>query len=134
MKANQMWVDMRKSNRPIWGGNRKTNNEEPDGIIPDSVNYGEEINHIEISHERTRTPNEPLAEDEQTISRSELGKLMRVARIALPGAIYDASAARKHFMGVNMIEVLEEKDGFSEMRERKIFRKKVRMIFRTKGC
>ena len=29
--------------------------------------------------------------------RSELGKLMRLARIARPGAIYDASAAARNF-------------------------------------
>ena len=37
-------------------------------------NYEDEINHIGISRERTRAPNEQSVEDEQTISRSELGK------------------------------------------------------------
>ena len=67
------------------------------GIALDSNNYEGGIDHIEISHERTRTPNEPSAEEEQTILRSELGKLMWVARAARPGAIYDASAAEQTF-------------------------------------
>ena len=77
----------------------KVNNEEFNGVTLDSNNYEGEINHIGISHKRTRTPNEPLTEDEQTISRSELGKLIRIARIARHGAIYDASAAAYMFPG-----------------------------------
>ena len=34
-----------------------------------------------------------LTGNEQSICRSELGKLMRIARIARPGAIYDATSA-----------------------------------------
>ena len=67
------------------------------GIALESGNYEGEINHIGISYERTRAPKEPLTEDEQTILRSDLGKLMRVARIARPGAIYDDSAAAETF-------------------------------------
>ena len=66
-------------------------------VILDSDNYEGEINHIEISHARTRQRNEALTEEDQTISRSELGKLMWVARIARPGAIYDAPAAAQTF-------------------------------------
>ena len=45
-------------------------------ITLDSDNYEGEINQIGISRERTRAPKEPLTEDEQTIVRSELGKLI----------------------------------------------------------
>ena len=85
----------------------KTNSEESDGIILDSDNYEGGIKHIEISYERTRTPDEPSTEDEETISRAELGKLMWVARIASPGAIYDSSAAALTFSGGELFDVLE---------------------------
>ena len=87
----------------------KSNNAEFEGIIPDSCNYGGEINHIEISHERTRHPNEPLTEDAHPIPRSELGKLMWIARIARPGAIYDASAATQAFSEGELYDVSEQK-------------------------
>ena len=48
---------------------KKTNNEETGGISRDSNNYEGEINHIDISHERTRKPNEPLTEDDHAILR-----------------------------------------------------------------
>ena len=65
----------------------------------DSDKYEDKINHIGISHARTRAPREPLAEAEQAILRSELGKLMRISRIARPGAIYAALAAAQTFSG-----------------------------------
>ena len=68
-----------------------------DGVIRDSDNYDGGINHIEISHERTRRRNDALTEEQQTIARSELAKLMRIARIVRPGSIYDASAAAQTF-------------------------------------
>ena len=67
-----------------------------------------------MTHERTRTPKEPLTEAEQAISWSELGKLMRDARIARPGAIYDASAAAQTFSDGEIFEFLEKGDGISE--------------------
>ena len=54
------------------------------------------------------TPNELLAEAEQTILRSDMGKLMRIARIARPDAIYDASAAAQTFPTEEMVGFLEE--------------------------
>ena len=75
----------------------KVNDGEFGGIALGSGNYEDKINHIGIPHERTRVPKEPLAEEDQTISRSELGKLMMIARIARPGAIYDDSAAAQTF-------------------------------------
>ena len=62
-------------------------------IILDPDKYEGEINHIEIPHGRARHRNGALTEEEQTILRAELGKLMWIARIARPGGIYDASAA-----------------------------------------
>ena len=64
-----------------------------------------------MPHERMRSPNEPLAEDAQAISRSEIGNLVRIARIALPDAIYDASEAAQTFSGGGIIEVLERPGG-----------------------
>ena len=95
--------------------------------IPDSDNYEDEINHIEIPHGRTRRGNDALTGEEQTITRSGLGKLMRVARIARPGAICDASAAAQTFSSGKMIDILEEKKIFQKMKKIKIPRKKVRV-------
>ena len=57
-------------------GITKVNNGEVGRVALDSNNYEAKINHIAISHQRTRAPYGPLAEGKQTISRSELGKLM----------------------------------------------------------
>ena len=65
------------------------------------------MNHIEISHERTRAPNGPSTDDEQTILRSELGKLMWIAQLARPGAIYGDSATAQTFSAVELFGVLE---------------------------
>ena len=100
----------------------KVNNGEFGWGALDSNNYEGEITHIEIYHERTRAPSEPLADDEQTILRSELGKLMRIARIARTDAIYDASVAAQTFSAGELIEVLDRCGGFRKMGKRK-FRK-----------
>ena len=81
-------------------------NGEFDGVILDPDNYDDdEINHIEIYRERTRQPDEALAEADHAISRSELGKLMWVARIARPGA---HRPPRKRCLRI--IDVSEEKE------------------------
>ena len=98
----------------------------------DARKYEDEINHIEISHERTRAPKEPLAEADQSILRSELAKLMRIARIARPGAIYDASAAAQTFSDCEIIEFLE-KGGEILENEEKISRMRGGGTFRTHG-
>ena len=67
------------------------------GVILDPNNYEGGINHIEIPHERKRHRNEAITEEDHSIFRSELGKLMWIARIGRPGAIYDASAAAQTF-------------------------------------
>ena len=82
-------------------GISKVPREDSDGAISDSDKYEDEINHIGISNARTRAPNEPLTGAGQAILRSELGKLMWIARIARPGAIYDASAAAQTFSDGN---------------------------------
>ena len=64
-----------------------------------------EIYNIEIPHERARHPNEPLTEDGQAALRSELWKLMWIALIARPGAIYDASAAAQTFSGGELFDI-----------------------------
>ena len=69
------------------------------------------------------SPDGILTENEQTILGSELGTLMWIARIARPGAIYDASAAAQTFSTGelikfggcgNLISGNEEKESFSE--------------------
>ena len=64
-----------------------------------------------------QTRNDALTE-EQSILRSELGKLMRIARIGLPGAIYDASAAAQTFAGGEMADLQIEKEEFSKIEEK----------------
>ena len=61
-----------------------------DGLILDPDNYGDKINHIEIPHVGCKWMPEALTGDDRSILRSELWKLMWVARIARPGEIYDA--------------------------------------------
>ena len=79
-----------------------------------SDKYDGEINHIEIPHARTRTPEEPLAEAGRANFRSELGKLMWIARIARPGVIYDALAAAQTFSDGEIIDFLEKGDASLE--------------------
>ena len=57
------------------------------GVVLDSNNYEDKVNHIEISHARSKQKDDFLTEAEQSIMRSELGKLMWIARIARPDAI-----------------------------------------------
>ena len=71
-------------------------------MVLDSNVYEGKINHIEIPHERMMGPGEILTENEQTALRSELGKLMWIARIAPPGAIYEASASAQPFPNEEM--------------------------------
>ena len=85
-----------------------------------SNKYEGEVNRIEIPHGRMMEPGEILTENEQTTLRSELGKLMWIARIARPGAIYDASASAQTFSTGEMMEFLEEESALSE-NEEKIF-------------
>ena len=67
------------------------------GVILDSNNYEDKISQIEIFHAGSKEKDDFLTEEEQSIMRSELGKLMWLARIARPDAIYDASAAAQNF-------------------------------------
>ena len=83
-------------------------NEDFDGVVLDSNKYENKISQIEIPRDRMITPNELLKEAEQTILRSDLGKLMRIARSARPNAIYDASAESQTFSTDEMVEFPEE--------------------------
>ena len=92
-------VDTFEENNAIYLGMKieKVDSNDFKGIILDSNNYEDKINHIEISHARSKQKDDFLTEEEQSIMRSELGKLMWLARIARPDAIYDASAAARNF-------------------------------------
>ena len=92
------WSDVRGNE------NSENQNGDFDGIVLDSNGYGDKINHIELSHARMMAIGEILTENEQTVSRSELWKLMRVARIARPGAFYDASASAQTFPTGEMVD------------------------------
>ena len=78
------------------------------------------INHIGISHERTRAPKEPLTEDGQTISLSELGKSIWIARIERPGAIYDDAAAAQTFPDGELFDGLEQGGRILENEEKEV--------------
>ena len=71
-----------------------------------------------MPHERMITPNEILPVAGQTILRSEVVKLMRIARIARPDAIYDASAAAQTFSKDEMVEFLGEESVCSDDEEK----------------
>ena len=93
------------------------------GITPDSDNSEDEINQIEILHERTRRRKDALTEEEQAISRSELGEFIRIARIARTGAIYDDSAAAQTFDAGAMIDSVVENANSSANAEKGISQK-----------
>ena len=58
--------------------------------ISTNANHAElKIRNIEISNQRSRAPSEKLTEAEFSIFRSELGKLMCLARTARPDLMYD---------------------------------------------
>ena len=71
----------------------KIKNDDSEGVVLDLNKYDGEINRVGISHGRMIEPDGILTGVEQTIPMSVLGKLMRIARIARPGAIYDDSAS-----------------------------------------
>ena len=116
-----------EENEATYGGMKisKINDNDFSGLILDSDKYGDKINHIEISHGRTRTPEEPITEAGHAISRSELGKLIWTARIARPGAIYEASADAQTFPDGEIIEVLERDFGNGEKISRMAKRNKI---------
>ena len=88
-----------------------------DGSVLNPYDYEENINHIEIPHERTRHRNGALAKEEKAIARSELWKLMLIARIARHGAIYDDSAAAQTFPEGNITAENEESEDISKIEE-----------------
>ena len=90
-----------------------------DGLVLDSDDYEDKINHTEMPHGRTRHRNGALTGEEKAISRSKLGKSMWVARIARPVAIYDASAAAQTSTEGEIIEESGESEEISEI-EKKI--------------
>ena len=68
-----------------------------EGLILDPNNYEAEIKHIGIPRERAKNRNGDVTVAEQSMFRSDLGELMRIAQIARPGAIYDASVDARTF-------------------------------------
>ena len=92
-------VDSFEENKAIYLGVKieKVGTPEFKGVILDPNNYEDKINHVEISHARSKEKDDCLTEEEQSVMRSELGKLMWLARIARPDAIYDVSAAAQNF-------------------------------------
>ena len=89
-----------------------------EGAVLDSDKYENEINQIEIPHERTMEPGEILTEKEQTTLRSELGKLIWIALIARPGAIYDASASAQTSPTGEMMDFRKKKVRFLKTNRR----------------
>ena len=73
MKA-KFEVDRYGGNQSIYlgVGVKKMSDSDSDGLVLDTNDYEDKINHIEISLERSRQRNEALTEEEQSILRSEL--------------------------------------------------------------
>ena len=112
----------------LWMGIPTVNSEDSDGVVSGSDKYDGAINHIGIPHARTRTPQEPLGEAEQAHLRSELGKLMRIARIARPVVIYDALAAAQTFSDGEIIAFWKKAMEFWKTRKRVSGKRKRRKI------
>ena len=111
-----------------YGGNKETylcmetaKAGDPDfeGLILDTDNYEDKINHIGIPHGRSKNAAEALPEVEQATLQSELWKLMRIARTARPGAICDASAADRTFTEVGIGDSEMELGRFRIRRKKK---------------
>ena len=111
----------------------KVNREDPGGVISGSGKYGDRVSHIEIAQARTRSPKETLTGEEQAIFRPELGKLIWIARIARPGAIYDASAAAQTFPDGELKDVFGEGGGILENGGSWSFRRRKKRRFRTQA-
>ena len=75
----------------------KVSDSDYEGIMSGSNNYEGKIDIIEIPRGVSKEMPDDLTGDAQANLRSELGRLMWIARIARPGAIYDASAAARTF-------------------------------------
>ena len=92
-------VDTFEENKATYLGMKIEKIDTPDfkGVILDSNNYEDKINHIEISQARSKQKGDFLTNEEQSAMRTELWKLTWLALIARPGAIYDASAAARSF-------------------------------------
>ena len=86
-------VDTFEENKATYIGMEIEKIDTPDfkGVILDSNNYEDKINHIEIPQARSKQKDDFLIDEEQSAAMSELGKLMWIARIARHGAIHDAS-------------------------------------------
>ena len=100
-----------------------------EGLISDSNNCAGKINQIEIPHGRTNRWTDALTEAERAISRSELGKLRRIARIARQGAIYDASATAQPFTEGEFADLLVGKEEFSKIGDCGNVQKEIRSGF-----
>ena len=127
-----------------YGNGKKINNVEFGGIIPDSGNYEGEINHIEISHERTRQPNEPLTEDEKADLRSELGNRCGFPELHARARFTTHRPPRKRFLTGNFSMFQIDVGKFWEMEKTKFPKKEkknsdTRQVFlnlreAAKGC
>ena len=126
-------VDSYDGNDALYSGMgiSKVNNEDFDGIVPGANKYEGAINHIEIPHDRTRTPEEPLAEAEKAKFRADLGISMGIARIARPDLIYGELAAAQTFSGGAIIGFLEKARNFRKTRKKGRRKSKRRKISDT---
>ena len=113
-----MEADSYEGNETIFTGMGipKGNNEEFQGLSMGANRYEDKIKSIEISPARMRTPHEPLTEGDISISRTELGKLTRIARMARPELIYDSAAAAQVISNGEIINVSKKGGNFYDRR------------------
>ena len=107
-------------------GNWKVSDSDCAGLISDPDIYEARINQIEIPHGRTKEINEALTEAKEAISRPELGKLIRIARIARQAAIYDASFAAQTFTEWKMVDLRSRERRVSKIEEGESEQKEIR--------
>ena len=96
----------------------KVNNANSGGVILEAGKYELKVNHIGISHERTRANKEPLAGADRTIFRSDLGKLMRMRELHDRTRFTTHRPPRKRLRTGWLMGVLEKGDEIMENGEK----------------
>ena len=72
------------------------------GVNLSPGNYEGGMRYIAILQRRDKQKKETTTEEAQFELRSELGEIMRIARIARPGALYDASVTAQTFETIDV--------------------------------
>ena len=98
----------------------KATDPDSEGLILGLPNYYEDkTNHIRMPNGRSKPITKASAEDDQALLRSGLWKLMWIARLGRPGAIYDSSAVAQTFTEFKIGDSEDETEAISNSQEEK---------------